>query len=77
MTVEPITGGTVSGSAINATVEGGIAYPVLYRNSTVELVDIVLYGNTIDEIPYLIQVTGRGLPTSQVTSLVSRNLSML
>lgn len=78
----PITGGTISG-AINATISAGLAYPAVYshgngnRNSSVEVEvpAIILYGTTEEEkVPYLIQLSGVGKLTAQVTRVVSPSM---
>jgi hypothetical protein len=45
---EPITNGTVSGSAINATIQGGFAHPPIYENGTLQVSFIDAYGMTSD-----------------------------
>ena len=69
--MEPITGGIITG-AINATVQAGLAYPVLYGNGTVEVPAIILYGVTHDRVPYLIQLSGIGRLAGQIARVVSQ-----
>ena len=67
--MQPITSGTING-AINATIQAGLAYPAFYENRTVEVPEIILYGTTLDKVPYLIQLSGVGKLTGQMTRLV-------
>ena len=61
----------MSGSAINATVDGGLAYPSVLKNGTVEDAEIILYGTTTDKVSYLIQISGIGTLKGQVARIVS------
>ena len=70
--VSAIAGGNISGSALNASVAGGVAYPILYENGTIEDAEIILYGSTLeDEVPYFAQLSGIGSSMSQNTRTVS------
>lgn len=74
----PITGGLITGT-LNATITAGLAYPATYKNSTIEVPAIILYGTTTtttdddDKLPYLIQLAGVGKLTEQMTRVVSPN----
>lgn len=70
--MEPITGGSIFGSALNATVKGGVAYPSIFDNGTLQDAFITTYGTTVDGAAFLVQVTGIGKPTEQFSSIVSR-----
>lgn len=70
---EPITGGTVSGPAINGTVQGGFAHPAVYGNGgamrrQVPVIDV--YGVSDDGESFYIHETGVGSLTAQVTRIV-------
>lgn len=69
--VEPITGGTFSGPALNAIVSGGLAFPSVLQNGTVQDASITIYGTTRDNAPFLVQVTGIGVPRQQFARVVS------
>ena len=73
-TVQPITGGIITG-AFNASIQAGLAYPILYSNRTVEVPAIIVYGTTDDKEPYLIQLEGVGKLTGQATRVVRSALS--
>ena len=70
MIVEPIIGGTLFG-VINATIEGGVAYPQDFDNGTVSVPQIILYGTTSDNSSFLIQEAGVGSLAHQNTRIVS------
>ena len=69
-TVEPIIGGDLSG-AINATIKGGLAYPEILVNGTVDIPQIIIYGTTEDNSSFLIQEDGIGKLPHQNTRIVS------
>lgn len=68
--MDPITGGTIR-SAINVTVQAGLAYPAVYENSQVEVPAIKLYEKTHDKMPNLIRIAGMGKMEGQVARMVS------
>lgn len=68
---EPITNGTISGPAINATIKAGIAYPQIVQNGSVQVAQIVAYGTADDGVPFTITETGIGNQQAQVTRIVS------
>ena len=68
---EPITGGTVFGSAINGTIESGFAHPPIYENGTLQVPIIDLYGTTDDGQAFYIHEEGIGSNAAQVTRIVS------
>lgn len=70
MIVTPIIGGTLTG-VINATIEGGVAYPQVVGNGTVSVPQIILYGTTADNSSFLIQEAGVGGVAHQNTRIVS------
>ena len=70
-TVEPTLGGNLTGPMINGTITGGLAYPTLYNNSTIEVAQILVYGVTSDGYPFLVQEAGIGSTSSQITRIVS------
>ena len=72
--MQPITGGIITG-ALNATIQAGLAYPILNDNRTVEVPAIIVYGSTEDREPYLIQLAGVGKLTGQATRVVSLGFS--
>jgi hypothetical protein len=67
---EPITGGTVSGSAINGTIESGFAHPLIYENGMLQVAIIDTYGATEEEQAYYIHEEGVGTEPEQVTRIV-------
>lgn len=70
MIVTPIIGGILTG-VINATIEGGVAYPQVFGNGTVSAPQILLYGTTADNSSFLIQEAGVGSLAHQNTRIVS------
>ncbi|KAL6718573.1 hypothetical protein ACLMJK_004665 [Lecanora helva] len=64
--VEPITGGIVNGSLINATIAGGLAYPRLLSNGTIEDAEIIIYGQTVDNSSYFVTIAGIGIVMGQI-----------
>ncbi|KAL8829802.1 MAG: hypothetical protein Q9191_001805 [Dirinaria sp. TL-2023a] len=66
--IEPIIGGTLSG-VINATIEGGVAYPQVFENGTVSVPQIILYGTTSDNSSFLVQEAGVGSLAHQNTRI--------
>jgi hypothetical protein len=67
---EPITGGTVSGPAINRTIESGFAHPPIYENGTLQVAIIDAYGTTDDGQVFYIHEEGVGTNPEQVTRIV-------
>ncbi len=72
--VEPITGGTIAGPAFNATIEGGLAAPILVDDITGSgkkalLAYIWAYGTASDGSPFFIEESGVGTPGIQNTRL--------
>ena len=74
---EPISGGTVVGPLVNATIEGGFAHPSIYKdesetgNVTVQAPVIDIYGKTDDGEAYYLHAAGLGSETGQVVRIVS------
>jgi hypothetical protein len=68
--IEPITAGTLTGSALNGTVLGGFAYPSIYYNQTLDIPSIALYGRTSDNQTFYVSEMGTGTVGSQVTRIV-------
>ena len=73
-TVSPVVGGQLTGSTLNATIFGGVAYPASYKNQTLQVPEIRIFGNTSDEVPFFVQEAGTGTPTTQMTRIVSNSL---
>ena len=69
--VEPITNGTVSGPLLNGTIEPGLALPSIYNNETTQAPIIELYGTSENGIPFRISAAGVGVPSAQMTRIVS------
>ncbi|KAK3299637.1 uncharacterized protein B0H64DRAFT_455737 [Chaetomium fimeti] len=72
--VEPITGGTIAGPAFNATIEGGLAAPILVDdlagNGTKALLAYIwAYGTASDGSAFFIEESGVGTPGIQNTRL--------
>ena len=74
--VEPITGGNITGSALNGTIQGGVAYPTLVSNQTVQDVTIVIYGVTDDGESFFVRESGVGASNSQVTRIVRKRIGL-
>ncbi|KAK5089452.1 hypothetical protein LTR70_005965 [Exophiala xenobiotica] len=66
---EPITNGTVAGSAINGTILGGFAHPPIYNDGTLQAPIIEVYGVTKDNESFYIHETGIGSNEAQVTRI--------
>ncbi|KAF8860037.1 hypothetical protein BDZ45DRAFT_741639 [Acephala macrosclerotiorum] len=64
---EPITGGTLVGTGINAINQGGFAHHFLYDNLSDEVTSIDLYGMTDDGFAFYIRESGVGPSASRVT----------
>lgn len=67
---EPITGGTVSGPALNGTIISGFAHPSFYGNGTLQVNIIDVYGVTDDGKSFYINQQGIGFGTKQITRIV-------
>ena len=70
--VEPITGGYLTGSYVNATVHSGIAHPTImqFDNQTSQSPFIQLWGATTDNETFFVSVDGVGFPHPQVARAV-------
>lgn len=68
---EPIAGGSVTGSAVNGTIQGGFAHPPIYNNGTLQVAEIDVYGVTSDGQAFYIHEEGVGSNSAQVTRIVS------
>ncbi|MCJ1308126.1 hypothetical protein MMC25_001778 [Agyrium rufum] len=66
---EAITGGTVTGPLINATILSGFAHPSVIENGTVQIAVIDLFGVTSDNMSFYIHEVGIGSPEAQVTRI--------
>lgn len=69
--VEPLTGGTIAGPCLNATVVGGVAYPAIYEGRTVQIPEILLYGTATGGANFIATIEGVGQPTLQMARAVS------
>ncbi|KAI0195003.1 hypothetical protein F4808DRAFT_440732 [Astrocystis sublimbata] len=70
--VEPIIEGTIQGPAFNATIDGGIAAPVLMEGgggtgNNILYAFIYVYGHASDESPFYFEEAGVGSPATQNT----------
>ncbi|KAI1286594.1 hypothetical protein F5Y03DRAFT_405882 [Xylaria venustula] len=70
--VEPIIEGTIQGPAFNATIDGGIAAPVLMEGengaeSKTLYAFIYVYGHASDGSPFYFEEAGVGSPATQNT----------
>ena len=71
-TAGEVTGGSVTGPALNATVIGGTAYPFVKADSSATFANNVISGRTNDGVPFLVQDNGVGPGRNQqFTWLVS------
>ena len=67
-----VTGGTVTGPALNATIIGGTAYPFVKTDGSATFANNVISGRTNDGVPFLVQDNGVGPGRNQqFTWLVS------
>lgn len=70
--VETITGGTIYGPGFNATIEGGVAAPILLDNgdgTRVQIPYIYAYGTASDGSPFYMEEDGIGSGVTQNTRL--------
>ncbi|KAI9814192.1 MAG: hypothetical protein M1827_003358 [Pycnora praestabilis] len=67
--IEPILGGSITGPVINGTILGGLAYPPVYNNDTLQVPQITVYGKTNDGFAFLVEESGIGTNSQQVTRL--------
>ncbi|KAK4939349.1 hypothetical protein LTR10_020336 [Elasticomyces elasticus] len=65
---EPVVAGTITGPAVNGTIQGGFAHPSVY-NTTMQVPGIDLYGVTNDNSSFYIHEAGVGLTYEQVTRI--------
>jgi hypothetical protein len=73
--VEPITGGSIYGPGLNATIDGGLAAPILVANDNgvgtkAQLAFIYAYGHASDGSPFYIEESGLGSGPIQNTRLI-------
>ena len=73
--VQPVNG-TVAGPGLNGTIINGLAYPSIVNNATTAFVELLVYGETTDKVPFVIQSSGVGVPSRQYVSLVSSHASL-
>lgn len=71
MAVEPLTPGSFSGPLLNATIQGGIAFPTVVEKGTLQQPIIIIYGTTCDNSSVFVQAEGVGPRTGQLVRLVS------
>jgi hypothetical protein len=70
--VETITGGTIYGPGFNATIEGGVAAPILVDNgdgTRIQIPFIYAYGTASDGSPFYMEEAGIGTGVTQNTRL--------
>ncbi|KAK8127321.1 hypothetical protein PG984_008429 [Apiospora sp. TS-2023a] len=70
--VEPITGGTITGPAFQATIEGGLAAPIIVSNqdgTKTQLAFIYAYGHAEDGSPFYLEESGIGAGPTQTTRI--------
>ncbi|KAF3484363.1 uncharacterized protein GIQ15_03687 [Arthroderma uncinatum] len=71
--VEPITGGSIQGPAFNATIEGGVASPIIVKSddgTKAQMAYIYAYGHASDGSPFYIEESGIGSGATQNTRLI-------
>lgn len=71
--VETITGGGIYGPGFNATIEGGVAAPVLVDSSDrtrIQIPYIYAYGTASDGSPFYMEEAGIGSGATQNTRLI-------
>ncbi|KAG8527888.1 uncharacterized protein KY384_006804 [Bacidia gigantensis] len=66
----PVTGGTITGPALNATVTGGTAYPLFRNKMTVEEPEIIVFGTTDKNGTFFGTLAGVGSPVDQIVRIV-------
>ena len=71
ISVEPFIGGNITGPTLNAVIQGGLAFPTLEENGTVQNVNIALYGVTTDGYSFYASGTGVGSSGNQFAEFVS------
>lgn len=71
--VETITGGTIYGPGFNATIEGGVAAPIVFNNddgTRTQMPYIYAYGYASDGSPFYMEEAGIGSGVTQNTRLI-------
>lgn len=71
--IEPIKSGTIQGPAFNATIEGGLAAPLVVSTGNgdeVKMAFVWAYGHASDGSPFFIEESGIGTGKSQTTRLI-------
>lgn len=72
--VEPISGGSISGPGFNGTIEGGLAAPIINKDTTngtmYQWAIAYLYGHASDGSPFYVEKHGLGVGASQTARIV-------
>ena len=71
--VETITSGTIFGPGFNATIQGGVAAPIVVdnaRGSKIQIPYIYAYGHASDGSPFYMEESGVGSSVTQNTRLI-------
>ncbi len=68
--VEPLTGGTIHGPALNGTLSAGTGHPIFYNNMTLMVNEIDSPGITDDGNPFFVHEVGLGPLDRQISRLV-------
>ncbi|KAL2861154.1 uncharacterized protein BJX67DRAFT_391585 [Aspergillus lucknowensis] len=70
--VEPITGGKIYGPAFNATIEGGLAAPILLNDNetTWQIPRAYAYGHASDGSPFYLEEDGIGSSATQNSRVI-------
>lgn len=71
--VEPITGGTIQGPGFNATIEGGVAAPIVFNNgdgTRTQMPYAYVYGHASDGSPFYLEKSGIGSGVTQTARVV-------
>ncbi|KAK8099996.1 hypothetical protein PG999_010370 [Apiospora kogelbergensis] len=71
--VEPITGGTIGGPGFQATIEGGLAAPIVLNSgdgTKTQLAFIYAYGHAQDGSPFYLEESGIGGGPAQTTRII-------
>lgn len=68
--IEPISSGSFSGPLLNATIDGGLAFPTILANGTRQDAFITIYGTTSHNSTLLVQVSGTGNSSSQFADAI-------
>ncbi|MCJ1235087.1 hypothetical protein MMC14_003051 [Varicellaria rhodocarpa] len=67
--IEGVLGGNITGPGLTGTVSGGLVYPVIYVNHTLNEPTLNLYGTTSDGTPFFLTQSGIGTNGDQLSRI--------